>query len=391
MILISALIMSPKSSATSYPIMSDAGTHFGFFYSSLASHGEWIEVQSGIRVWRPFHVVPQWRPYLLGRWVWTDDGWYWLSNEPFGWITYHYGRWYNDEYYGWIWIPDNVWAPAWVEWRYDDDYIGWAPLPPYATFHWTLGLRFTTEWIAPVHYWNFIRYHRFGTVIRYHDVVPVEYARHLMRTCHISWEYGIEHDRIINRGIDRAIIEHRGKIHFEKTELRAIREQAGERVMRSSGNHRGGVIEFYRPTNEEFQQGTDHLNARRGERTVSLDMSRIDKPQSESFPRTETQSSRNETIREQSQHQPPGRADVQQERYSRERTPRFQQRPAQTDKKQLREELIQRHELKTRPAPPSLREHPQQRLERGRQNSPKLYLDKSHHETQKDNKDHRRN
>ena len=125
-----ASLLSPNSSAALNAVPSDAGMQFRFFYSSLASHGEWIEVESGIRVWRPYNISHLWRPYLVGRWAWTDDGWYWMSSEPFGWITYHYGRWYDDEYYGWVWIPDDVWAPAWVEWRYDDEYIGWAPLPP---------------------------------------------------------------------------------------------------------------------------------------------------------------------------------------------------------------------------------------------------------------------
>ena len=94
-----ASFLNPNSSTTLKPALTDAGMQFGFFYSSLAPHGEWIEVESGTRVWRPFHIPHQWRPYLIGRWVWTDEyGWYWMSDESFGWITYHYGRWYYDDY-----------------------------------------------------------------------------------------------------------------------------------------------------------------------------------------------------------------------------------------------------------------------------------------------------
>ncbi|MCX7916289.1 MAG: hypothetical protein N3A53_08330, partial [Verrucomicrobiae bacterium] len=50
--------------------------------------------------------------------------------EPFGWAVFHYGRWYYDDYYGWIWIPDRIWGPAWVEWRETETYVGWAPLLP---------------------------------------------------------------------------------------------------------------------------------------------------------------------------------------------------------------------------------------------------------------------
>ena len=31
-------------------------------------------------------------------------------------------------------MPDTVWGPSWVTWRYSDDYCGWAPLPPLAVY-----------------------------------------------------------------------------------------------------------------------------------------------------------------------------------------------------------------------------------------------------------------
>ncbi len=57
-------------------------------------------------------------------------GWTWVSDEPWGWATYHYGRWVNIVGTGWVWIPGHTWAPAWVSWRYGGGYCGWAPLPP---------------------------------------------------------------------------------------------------------------------------------------------------------------------------------------------------------------------------------------------------------------------
>ena len=53
-----------------------------------------------------------------------------ISDEPYGWATYHYGRWLYDDFQGWVWKPGVEWAPAWVGWRSNDDYIGWAPLGP---------------------------------------------------------------------------------------------------------------------------------------------------------------------------------------------------------------------------------------------------------------------
>ena len=95
----------------------------GYFVNSLSLYGNWIEIDYGVVVWRPTIMSMDWSPYRDGRWIWTSDGWYWQSYEPFGHITYHYGRWYFDDYYGWLWYPDYEWAPAWVEWRYDNDYI----------------------------------------------------------------------------------------------------------------------------------------------------------------------------------------------------------------------------------------------------------------------------
>src|SRR6185503_19526629 len=56
--------------------------------------------------------------------------WYWVSDEPWAWATYHYGRWQLAGGYGWVWVPETVWAPAWVSWREGGGYVGWAPMPP---------------------------------------------------------------------------------------------------------------------------------------------------------------------------------------------------------------------------------------------------------------------
>src|SRR5262249_15219379 len=88
-------------------------------------------------VWQPNVAVStsSWQPYTDGHWVRTDRGWCWVSNEDFGWATYHYGRWIRVAGAGWVWVPGDEWAPAWVSWRHtdDDDYVGWAPLPPEAS------------------------------------------------------------------------------------------------------------------------------------------------------------------------------------------------------------------------------------------------------------------
>ena len=100
------------------------------FEGALAVDGEWIVAARYGRVWRPTHVGAGWQPYLHGEWVWTADGWFWLTDEPWGWATYHYGRWAYDPVLGWVWVPGYVWGPAWVAWRVGDGFVGWAPLYP---------------------------------------------------------------------------------------------------------------------------------------------------------------------------------------------------------------------------------------------------------------------
>ncbi len=105
---------------------------YNLFYDGLADQGDWYETIDYGYVFQPSVVVgdADWRPYLHGRWHYTDYGWYWDSQEPFGWATYHYGRWVRIVGRGWCWVPGFRWAPSWVCWREGGGGLGWAPLPP---------------------------------------------------------------------------------------------------------------------------------------------------------------------------------------------------------------------------------------------------------------------
>jgi len=98
-------------------------------FSDLDFWGQWFELYPYGTVWRPT-VVMDWQPYTNGQWMWSTYGWTWVSYEPFGWATYHYGWWVRDYAWGWVWVPDYEWHPSTVAWIQYDDYIGWAPLPP---------------------------------------------------------------------------------------------------------------------------------------------------------------------------------------------------------------------------------------------------------------------
>jgi hypothetical protein len=113
---------------------SDSGAQqsYDVFYQGLQSGGHWFEDPTYGEVWQPDVAASEsnWRPYSDGHWAYTDQGWTWISNEDFGWATYHYGRWARRSDTGWVWIPGSRWAPAWVSWRESSDDVGWAPLPP---------------------------------------------------------------------------------------------------------------------------------------------------------------------------------------------------------------------------------------------------------------------
>src|SRR5438067_1077676 len=124
--------------------VSGAGPTSGYstFYTRLEPHGAWLETADYGYVWQPREAESSqsWRPYTNGRWVYTDAGWTWISEESFGWATYHYGRWTRLRGIGWVWVPGQQWAPAWVSWRKSNDYVGWAPLPPEARFDQRTGI-----------------------------------------------------------------------------------------------------------------------------------------------------------------------------------------------------------------------------------------------------------
>jgi hypothetical protein len=127
-----------------------------YFYQNLSSDGDWFQDPTRGWCWTPYDMTADWRPYSDGNWEYTDYGWSWASNEPFGWATYHYGRWFFDDSYGWAWVPGTEWAPAWVAWRSNDDYVGWAPLPPGADWDDTRGLNYANANQIPSDQWCFV-------------------------------------------------------------------------------------------------------------------------------------------------------------------------------------------------------------------------------------------
>jgi len=133
---------------------SSAGRYdYQTFYDDLAPYGAWYDSPDYGYVWQPSVYVgdTSWRPYTVGSWAHCDAGWTWCSDEPFGWATYHYGRWARCRQRGWIWVPGDVWAPAWVSWRRSDSHVGWCPLPPETVYHRNVSWGVTVDTDCGIH------------------------------------------------------------------------------------------------------------------------------------------------------------------------------------------------------------------------------------------------
>jgi hypothetical protein len=168
---------SPEPAPAAAEVASDAG-----FYNALSPYGNWVDVEGYGRCWQPTVGVINtgWQPYYdSGRWVYSDCGWYWVSDYSWGWAPFHYGRWFRHNHLGWCWMPDTVWGASWVSWRYTDDYCGWAPLPPGAYFTVGIGLTFHGRRVGhfddcglrPSHY-RFVAWNHFHDRDYHHDRLP---------------------------------------------------------------------------------------------------------------------------------------------------------------------------------------------------------------------------
>jgi hypothetical protein len=251
-----------------------APAQFGIFYTSLSPHGSWLEIEPGFVVWRPT-IMKRWSPYRDGRWVWTSHGWYWDSYEPFGHITYHYGRWYYDDYYGWIWVPDYEWAPAWVEWRYDDDYIGWAPLPPYATFSIGVGIVFTNTYYNPYGHWHYVGYNHFYDPHPYNYYVTEKVKYRIHSKTKYRSDYDYRNGSVYNRGVDYELVRKRSGREISR---RDVIRTSDYNDLRNNGGRNDGAIRTFSPSRDDLRkEGNDLRNAKveRSDRKSSLLTSKV--------------------------------------------------------------------------------------------------------------------
>ena len=192
------------------------------FYEPLTPHGEWVVIGSYGRCWKPARVEVGWRPYCNGYWQRTDAGWYWVSDEPWAWATYHYGRWDFTDQYGWYWVPQTQWSPAWVSWHSGGGYIGWAPLLPSVRISASGYVGFNVSLISPRAF-VFVEQRRFLEPIRPTTVV-VNNTTIINKTTVIT-NTKIVNNTVINEGPATTVIEKASGRKVEAVPVRELRHK----------------------------------------------------------------------------------------------------------------------------------------------------------------------
>jgi hypothetical protein len=182
----------------------------------------------------------RWRPYSDGHWLWTDYGWTWISDQEWGDIPFHYGRWGWDEEIGWFWVPGTVWGPAWVTWRSNDQYMGWAPLPPGVEFR--AGMNFNSLSIdIPFNFWVFIQ----GQHLQDRDlnpfVLPFERNRTIVGFTSMQNNIYTRNDRVVNEGFGLDLIRRITGRDVPKYALRDAPQPGPMRVV-------GQEVQMFRPS-----------------------------------------------------------------------------------------------------------------------------------------------
>jgi hypothetical protein len=246
------LIPAAPVVAEAAPVPTPVTPTLPYFQSQLAPYGNWVTLPGYGLCWQP-SVDPGWRPYYDGgNWVYSDEGWYWQSEYPWGDIAFHYGRWaYTAS--GWIWVPGYDYAPAWVVWRHadDDGYVGWAPMPPGAIFV-NGGWAFNGAPVAADYdfglgagFFTFVAYDHFWEHDFRHFIVPHDRLGFIFRRSVFENHYRFDHGRFVNDGLNRdrmATFTHHDVRPMAVHDLRRQEEQRNAEVRRND-------VHDYRPGN----------------------------------------------------------------------------------------------------------------------------------------------
>ncbi len=218
---------------------------FQSFYDVLSPMGEWIQITKEeideelgdgegqsfsslntddptVFIWKP-STESGWKPYVNGKWEYTDHGWLWISSDKWGNTTYNYGRWWNSPKYGWVWMPGYTWAPAWVSWRLDNNgnHLGWVALNPKAK--WSSETGITNENYRYKNSdadWVFVNTGNFGDELSTSRIVSSSENTALVQNSSRITDLRAEDDIITNNGPDVVKIEEKTGKKFQRKRLR---------------------------------------------------------------------------------------------------------------------------------------------------------------------------
>jgi len=241
-----------------------------YFYDQLSPYGSWIDYNPYGYVWVPRNMGYNWRPYSQGHWVWTDYGWTWMSDEQWGDIPFHYGRWGMDNDIGWYWVPGMDWGPAWVTWRSNEQYMGWAPLPPGIQFR--VGMNFNSQaFDIPFNFWIFIQGSHFQDrdINRY--VLPYERNRTIVNYTTIHNNIYVQNNRIINEGIGIDQVRRMTGRNVPKYGVQNAPQPGHSRVV-------GQEVQIYRPAIRQNQDARPKAYLNRDQARQELAPARVFEP-----------------------------------------------------------------------------------------------------------------
>ncbi len=221
---------------------------------TLAPYGRWVEVKEYGRCWVPNRRPSGWRPYTVGHWANTSEGWCWNSEDDeqeWGTITYHYGRWYEDRSNGWIWVPGTTWAPAWVSWREGGGYAGWAPLPPTVVVRDRVDAVYVDRYVPSDRY-VFVE-ERYMGERRVYDHVQRNNVTIVNKTTNIT-NITVVNNRVVNRGVSVTNIERSSGRKYEEVNVQRVTSESDARKYRSEGRVVAYEPESVKKADVEYRQ-----------------------------------------------------------------------------------------------------------------------------------------
>lgn len=216
---------------------------FQSFYDELLPMGDWLELtkedldqdlndgegqsitdeKEMLFVWKP-NVSSGWKPYMNGKWEYTDHGWLWISSDSWGNTTYNYGRWWNSPKYGWVWLPGYTWSPSWVRWKSSAGHVGWTALTPKARWKSENGITGSNyKYQNNDNDWVFVSDNNFADELSSSNVVSSSQNSALTKSGTDIVDIRMDNDKIVNTGPDVNEMEKRTGRKFQTRRVKFTR------------------------------------------------------------------------------------------------------------------------------------------------------------------------